>query len=101
MIKELNLFDFNRSMVLLSNTKILIQKCGNCVGTYDKPFYGAQDIRDLQKIQKYIPETFTERGKRTANKQLLSSKEKEVWNCECGKTNDIDTFCFDCGLDIF
>ena len=34
-------------------------------------------------------------------KQLLSSKEKEVWTCECSKTNDMDAYCSGCGQDIY
>jgi uncharacterized protein YbjQ (UPF0145 family) len=100
-IKELNLFDFNRSMDLLKSNNFQTQKRGVRVVTYDKSFYNKQDIQDLQTIRSYIQETFTERGTRTTKKQLLSSKEKEVWTCECGKTNDIDTYCSGCGQDIY
>lgn len=100
-IKELNLFDFNLSMELLNSNNFQTQKRGIRVATYDKPFYNKQDIQDLQSLAKYIQSTFTERGTRTTKKQLLSSKEKEVWICECGKTNDIDTYCSDCGQDIY
>ena len=34
-------------------------------------------------------------------KQLLSSKEKEVWTCECSKTNDIGSYCSSCKKDIY
>ena len=34
-------------------------------------------------------------------KQLLSSKEKEVWACECSKTNDIGSYCSGCKKDIY
>ena len=34
-------------------------------------------------------------------KQLLSSKQKEVWTCECKSTNDIGSSCGNCGKDIF
>lgn len=100
-IKKLNLFDFNRNMKLLKNDNFQIQKIGIRIVTYDKPFYDKQDIEDLQNIRKYIQDTFTERGTRATKKQLLSSKEKEVWICECGKTNDVDTYCSGCGQDIY
>lgn len=100
-IEELNLFDFNQNMELLKSENFQTQKRGIRLVTYDKPFYDKQDIQDLQNIRKHIQETFTERGTRTTKKQLLSSKEKEVWTCECGKTNDIDTYCSGCGQDIY
>lgn len=99
-IKELNLFDFNRSMGLLKSENFQTQKRGVRVATYDKPFYNKQDLQDLQMLRDFIQTTFVERGTRTTKKQLLSSKEKEVWTCECGKTNDIGAYCSGCGQDI-
>lgn len=100
-VKELNLFDFNRSMELLQSDDFQTQKRGLRVVTYDKPFYNKQDKKDLQTIRDYVKDTFVERGTRTMKKQLLSSKEKEVWTCECGKTNDIGAYCSGCSKDIY
>lgn len=100
-ICELNLYDFERTIDLLTNENFQVQKQGIRIATYDKPFYSKQDIQDLEKISQLIKEFFTERGTKTTKKQLLSSKEKEVWNCECGKTNDIGSYCSGCGQDIF
>ena len=33
-------------------------------------------------------------------KGVLSSKEKEIWTCECGKQNDITDIC-NCGKNIY
>jgi uncharacterized protein YbjQ (UPF0145 family) len=100
-IKDLNLFDINRSMELLKSGNFQIQKRGVRIVTFDKPFYNKQDKHDLQMIKDFIKETFVERGTKTTKKQLLSSKEKEVWTCQCGKTNDIGTYCSGCRLDIY
>ena len=100
-IRDLNLFDFNRSMQLLQSDNFQIQKRGVRVVTYDKPFYNKQDKHDLQTIRDLIKNTFVERGTRTTKKQLLSSKEKEVWTCECSKNNDIGAHCSGCSLDIY
>lgn len=100
-IKELNLFDFNRSMELLQSDDFRTQKRGVRVVTYDKPFYNKEDKQDLQTIRDFIRNTFGERGTRTTKKQLLSSKEKEVWTCECGKTNDMGAYCSGCSQDIY
>jgi uncharacterized protein YbjQ (UPF0145 family) len=101
MIKELNLFDYNRSIELLKSDNFQTQKHAVRIVTYDKPFYNKQDLKDLQVIQEFLQTTFVERGKRLMKKQLLSSKEKEVWTCECSKTNDIDTYCSGCDQDIY
>ena len=100
-IGELNLFDFNRIMELLKSENFQTKKIGLRISMYDKPFYNKEDIKDLQTIKNYVKETFIERGKRTMKKQLLSSKEKEVWACECGKTNDIGYICSGCEKDIY
>lgn len=100
-INELNLFDFNRGMELLQNENFRIQKRGVRLVTYDKSFYNKQDKQDLQTIRDFLKATFVERGTRTMKKQLLSSKEKEVWTCECGKTNDMGAYCSGCGQDIY
>lgn len=100
-IDELNLFDFNRIMQLLKSDNFQTQKIGLRISKFDKPFYNKEDIKDLQTIKNYAKETFVERGKRSMKKQLLSSKEKEVWTCECGKTNDIDSNCSGCSNDIY
>lgn len=100
-IKELNLLDIQRSMELLRNEDFSIQKRALRIVTFDKPFYDRQDKEDLLKIKDYIRNNFHERGTRTTKKQLLSSKEKEIWSCECGKTNDIGEYCGGCNEDIF
>ncbi len=99
-IKELHLFDSNRILDLLNSDNFRARKRGVRIATFDKLFYNNLDIQDLQTIQNLIQKNFIERGTRTMKKQLLSSKEKEVWTCECGKTNDIDTYCTGCLQDI-
>jgi uncharacterized protein YbjQ (UPF0145 family) len=100
-IKELNLFDFKKSLELLESDNFQAKKIGLRIVTYDKPFYNKQDIADLQTIKDYIQNNFGERGKRTIKKQLLSSKEKEVWTCECGKVNEMGEYCTNCNQDIY
>jgi uncharacterized protein YbjQ (UPF0145 family) len=100
-IKELNLFDFEKNFNLLKNTDFKKQKIGIRISTYDRPFYDKNDIENLNKVKTFISTTFKERGEITTKKQLLSSKEKEVWNCECGeKAIDIGQYCGSCYNDI-
>lgn len=67
----------------------------------DKPFYNKEDIQTMKEILYLISKSFPERGQRTFKKQLLSSKEKEIWNCECNKQNEIGEHCTNCGKDIY
>lgn len=101
-IKELNLFDYEKNMSLLKNTDFKKQKIGIRISTYDKSFYDKKDIESLNQTKVFIHLTFKERGEVTTKKQLLSSKEKDVWNCECGnKSNEIGQYCGTCNNDIF
>lgn len=101
LIKDLNLFDFNKCMELLKSRNFEKRKIGLKISDFDKPFYNKQDNQDLQKILEYIKENFfVELGTRTTKKQMLSSKEKEVWICQCGKTND-SNYCSNCWNDIY
>lgn len=101
-IKELNLFNFEKNMILLQHTDFVKQKLGLLISTYDKPFYNRKDIESLNQVKLFIASNFKERGEITTKKQLLSSKEKNVWNCECGgKSNEIDSNCSSCNNDIY
>ena len=101
-IKELNLFDYEKNMSLLKNSDFQKQKIGLKISTYDKSFYERKDIVNLNQTKTFISENFKERGEISTKKQLLSSKEKEVWNCECGnKSVEIAKYCGSCKNDIF
>ena len=101
-IKELNLLDFEKVIQLLNSTDFLKNKIGVRVSTYDKPFFNKEDIDSLIQIKILLTEKFKERGERTIKKQLLSTKEREVWDCECGnKSNEIEENCGTCHKDIF
>ncbi|MGL2987727.1 YbjQ family protein [Flavobacterium sp. RSSA_27] len=101
-IKELNLFDYEKNMSLLKNADFKKQKIGLRIATYDKSFYDKKDIESLNQTKVFISETFDERGEISTKKQLLSSKEREVWNCECGnKYVEIGEYCGSCKNDIF
>lgn len=102
LIKELNLFDYDKNMRLLKNSNFKKQKIGLRIATYDKSFYDKNDIETLNSTKNFILSTYKERGEITTKKQLLSSKEKDVWNCECGnKSIEIGEYCGSCNNDIF
>ncbi|MBP9099565.1 MAG: YbjQ family protein [Ferruginibacter sp.] len=100
-IKNLNLYEFSRCMELLKTPDFTVQKRGVKIAAFDKSFYNKQDKKELLTLNNYIKTTFTEKGTRTTKKQLLSSKEKEVWVCGCGKTNEMDSHCSGCFQDIY
>jgi uncharacterized protein YbjQ (UPF0145 family)/CDGSH-type Zn-finger protein len=99
-VKDQLLFDSTRVMELLKSQDFEVQKRGLKLSVWDKAFYSKQDVETLKSISSFIDANFLERGKHGTKKQLLSSKEKEIWVCECGKSNNIGEYCF-CGNDIY
>jgi uncharacterized protein YbjQ (UPF0145 family) len=101
LIKELHLFDIKKCFELLQNDDFEIQKIGIRIATYDKIFYNKSDITGLENLSNYIENNFKIRGKQSTKKQILSAKEKDVWICECGRTNKMsDEYCI-CQKDIY
>lgn len=100
-IDSLQLLDFDKIIEFLNSTDFQIQKRATKLLISDKPFYNKQDIEKIQSIIDIISSRFPEKGTRSMKKQLLSSKEKEVWTCECSKTNDIGSYCSGCKKDIY
>lgn len=101
-IKEMYLFDFDRIIELIENEDLANKKIGLVVATFDKPYYDINDIDGYKRIKESIENSFPAKGKKTTKKQILSSKDKEVWICECGKSNDIVyDFCGSCQNDIY
>ena len=57
---------------------------------------------DSKRIKEQNENAIHERVIKTTKKQMLSSKEKDVWTCECGKTNnEIEGYCGSCNKDIY
>lgn len=101
-IKELNLFDFNRILELLENNDFQKQKLAVKISTYNRSFYNKKDVEDLKILVEKINLIFKEKGIKTTKKQIFSSKEKEVWSCECGKINELENiYCSNCKQDIY
>jgi Uncharacterized conserved protein len=99
-IRELYLLNLERTITLLQSTDFQVQKRAVTISTFDKPFYNKQDINQFKQLHHLLSNSFKDKGTRTTKKQLLSSKDREVWNCECGKVNEIDSYCVGCHKDI-
>lgn len=101
LVKDLQLLDVDRVNEILQLGDLQKQKCGLKILTYDKPFYNKNDLDKFKSLSEVIRVSFPERGNRVMKKQLLSSKEKEVWICECKTTNEIGKPCSHCYRDIY
>lgn len=98
---KLHLIDYEKVIAYLNSNEFKTQKSGLQLLQVYKYSYGNEDKETLRKLVDIIQEVFRERGSRTTKKKVLSSKEKEIWVCECGKENDSeDFFCNSCHKDI-
>lgn len=100
-INDILLLNLDEVENILSISNYQIQKRGTFLLNCEKEYYNREDITQLEKIYGIIKNKFPEKGSRSFKKSLLSAKEKEVWTCECGKTNDIESYCSSCKKDIF
>ncbi|MEQ3664411.1 MULTISPECIES: YbjQ family protein [unclassified Olleya] len=101
-IKELFLLDFDLTIELIQNENISKNKIGLSIATFDKSHYDYNDIEGFNRITESINNSFPKRGTKSLKKQILSSKEKEVWICECSKTNNAtNEYCSSCENDIY
>lgn len=102
LIEKHNLLDFSYVEKILANENFEIQKLSTELLSYEKFFYDKNDLLEIDKFLERIKVCFPEKGTYGSKKGLFSSKEKEVWNCTCGKTNNtIDEVCGHCHKDIY
>ncbi|HSC54123.1 MAG TPA: YbjQ family protein [Phnomibacter sp.] len=100
-VEELQLLDYNYVNHILKSDDFQKQKRALKLLSSDKPFYNKHDVEEINSIISFIKSNFPERGIRSMKKQLLSSKEKEIWTCECKGTSEIGSLCGNCSKDIF
>jgi len=101
-IKEGKLIDYGRIIELIKHNDFTVKKSGVSICSSHKTNYDSSDIMLIKEIIATIPLVLTQRGSKSTKKKMLSSKEIDVWICECNKENEInDVFCVRCGNDIF
>ncbi|MFD0794511.1 heavy metal-binding domain-containing protein [Mucilaginibacter litoreus] len=102
LIKEYDLVDIDQCLVMLDSEEISVKKIALIVLRYDKPTYIHDDINALQKTITKIENSFPNLSSTSIKKGFLSSNEKEVWICKCGKSNEMSTsYCFNCQYNAF
>ncbi len=98
---DLNFYDIDRINELLSEDNILLKKIGLTLAIAKKDVYKKEDAKELYGLAEQSIKAFPDLSTTEIKKGLLG-KEKQVWNCPCGKQNDIDkTFCSSCLNDKY
>ncbi|MEQ8240112.1 MAG: YbjQ family protein, partial [Cyclobacteriaceae bacterium] len=97
LIKKLNFLEYESLIQLLESTDFETQKIALSLLDSDKELYENKDVELQNKIIALLPSKFPDRGTISTKKKMLSSKEKEIWVCECSKENDVaTTYCSNC-----
>ncbi len=98
---DFSLIDYSKIERLLLSDDFTTAKFGLYLLSLKKDHYSPEDKLHLSKLPAIIDERFKPIGQITTKKKLMSSSEKEVWNCACGKVNDMDLqYCASCVKDI-
>jgi hypothetical protein len=100
-IKKNELLDWDYIMKIIEHNDFKKQKMALKLLTFDKPYYNKSDIGKIRTFIDIIKTKFPERGVRSSKKGLFSSKEKDVWVCECKVSNELDSYCKGCSKDIY
>jgi uncharacterized protein YbjQ (UPF0145 family) len=101
LIKELMAYDETKLKIYLSHEDPEIRAKALQIITFDKAFYSNEDIKTFQDYIEIIRQNFP-KNEISTQKKLLSSKEIEIWKCECGEKNEMDVLnCGKCGRDIY
>ncbi|MDB5154666.1 MAG: hypothetical protein JWR54_3417 [Mucilaginibacter sp.] len=102
MINQYDLVDYDYCEKLLKSDSLMQKKLALKILYSDKPFYITDDINKLKQISDLIQSSFNLRATLSTKKGFMSSNEKEVWICECGKSNSADDqYCNSCTKDKF
>lgn len=101
-IKTYGLFDDDKIKMLLRSNRFLVRKYGLEFIAAGKESYTVDDIPVLNDLKKTVLEEFKVRATITTKKKMLSSAEKQVWECECGRINDMEVeYCSTCNNDMY
>lgn len=101
-IRQTDLVDYDWLIRLLGSNEPNIKKVALTILTGDKPYYTIEDIPKIQDVIKTIESSFPITANITTKKGFLSKDEKEVWVCDCGRSNDASiAYCGNCSRDKF
>lgn len=102
LIEDEDLLDLEKVEAIMKIENTNISKRALSVLSSEKQYYKKEDVVQLKHLRNIIDDHFNKAGEITTKKQMLSSKETEVWKCECGKINSMDyVMCLRCEKDIY
>lgn len=101
-ISNNNLLDFQLVFDLIKSSDFKSSKLALAILSFEKQTYDSNDLNLVTLILDELPKIFPVRSVITTKKKALSSKEKEIWICECTRENDSTVMhCSKCDNDIY
>jgi uncharacterized protein YbjQ (UPF0145 family) len=101
-IVQVDLVDYKLILNLLGAEEFFKRKVALKILMGDKPFYTIDDIAELKIVVNKVEKSFPEQALRSMKKSGFLTVEREVWTCECSKTNEAgDMYCSNCYKDIY
>jgi uncharacterized protein YbjQ (UPF0145 family)/CDGSH-type Zn-finger protein len=87
LFKDLRLYDADKIISYLQSENELFRHRALQLTVNDKQSFSKEDIAMYERVIQTIKSSYKEVVTYSTSKGLLSSKEKEVWLCPCGKKN--------------
>lgn len=100
-IESANLINLDKVQEMIKSGNRPEMKAALKIATLKKDSFKKEDIATYQAIIDLIKQEFIEVGTKVTRKSGILSKEKEVWDCPCGKEANSGEYCSNCGNDIY
>lgn len=100
-IESAGLIDLETCKVMIKSGDRAKMRTALKVIVLKKESFSSGDIDTYQQLTELIQQEFTEVGRRSTKKGGILSKDKEVWDCPCGKEGNTEQYCSNCGNDTY
>jgi uncharacterized protein YbjQ (UPF0145 family) len=101
-INDLMIFDSVKLEKYLQDKDVEIKNKALQIIVTDKPFFTKDDIKAFESLIHVLDHNFHKTSKNSTMKKLLSSKEIDIWICQCDHKNEISLdYCGSCGKDPY
>jgi uncharacterized protein YbjQ (UPF0145 family) len=104
LIGDLQVFDAKKLQTYLQDKNINNREKALQIVVTDKSFFSKEDIPEFESLISLIHSYFSKTATQSTVKKLLSSKQVDIWVCECGHKNELTSeYCEEsnCGKDQY
>jgi uncharacterized protein YbjQ (UPF0145 family) len=104
LIGDLLIFDAKKLQTYLQDKNVENREKALQIVIKDKSFFSKDDITEFESLISLIRTNFSKTATQSTAKKLLSSKQVDIWICECGHKNELTSeYCEDgnCGKDQY